>query len=160
MADIDLTNSDGDLVVNVCRDGTNISESEKTQYDDVVEYVDELPADPLDILVQTDALSTVTASNKLITEDDIGTEIGTYPFVSGAVEDNVVGFSTTGLLKDTGIAYGNVLVDADIGVAIQAYSAINVLQTDYATSTVGGTIKILVVGTDCYITTDGTTPGA
>ena len=41
------------------------------------------------------------------------------------------------------------------------YDSKNVVVEDaYATDTVGGTIKIAVVGTDCYITTDGSTPGA
>ncbi len=34
-----------------------------------------------------------------------------------------------------------------------------VVEDAYATDTIGGTIKLKVVGTDCYITTDGSTPG-
>ncbi len=34
-----------------------------------------------------------------------------------------------------------------------------VIKDAYATDVIGGTIKIKVVGTDCYITTDGSTPG-
>ena len=79
MADIDLTSDSGDLTINISRDGTNISASEKTMYDNTVTYVDALPTDPLDVLIQDDALTTVTTSNKIITESDIDVVTGGYP---------------------------------------------------------------------------------
>lgn len=65
-----------------------------------------------------------------------------YTKVVTPATDNVPVFETGGLLKDSGIAYTDIIQ-----------------HDDYATDLRGGTIKIKVIGTDCYITTDGSTPG-
>jgi hypothetical protein len=65
-----------------------------------------------------------------------------YAIVPTAVTDNLMAFETGGLVKDSGVAVGDI-----------------VQPDSYATDLVGGTIKIKVIGSDCYITTDGSTPG-
>ena len=48
-----------------------------------------------------------------------------------------------------------ILKDADIDTTVQAYNSTNVLQSDYATATIGGTVKVRLNGTVAYITNNG-----
>jgi hypothetical protein len=71
-------------------------------------------------------------ANQVLTTDGAGNTSWTTPAGSGdvvgpasAVNNNLVAFDTTTgkLIKDSGIAFGNVLVNTDIGVSVQAYNS-------------------------------------
>ncbi len=79
-------------------------------------------------------------------------------FISASATFNIKANTSN---SDTGLT-----IDPNSADIIMNYQGITindkkvVVEDAYATDTVGGTIKIKVVGSDCYITTNETTPGA